>query len=78
MSEHSDYVAKGYCDAIYVDDDGEHWCKLQADHEGKHVAPWRMEFPRQETMVCWNDGPVDVEWLRWEDDPAPAIAPMLW
>ena len=64
MSAHDDFVAKGYCDAIYVDeDDVEHWCRHQDGHTDPltnapdhHVAPWRMEFPKQETMVRWLDG----------------------
>ena len=81
MSDHEDYVAKGYCDAIYVDaDDGEHWCRLPDDHRdeltneaSKHVAPWEYEFPKQETMVRWLDGPTGVEWLEWKPDPAPSV-----
>ena len=89
MSAHDDYVAKGYCDAIYVDeDDVEHWCKHQDDHldpetnePDKHVAVWAMEYPRQETMIRWldgDDGPTDVEWVAWEPDPEPTSNPYPW
>lgn len=82
MSAHDDYVAKGYCDAIYVDDEaGEYWCRLADDHRDpetnepdKHVAPWRYEFPKQETMVRWHDGPTDVDWLEWQPDATPTVS----
>ena len=66
-ADHDAYIAKGFCPAIYIDDnEGEHWCRLWPDHEEPHVAPWEYNFPKSETMVRWNDGPTDVKWVRWE------------
>jgi hypothetical protein len=81
MSDHDEWVQRGFCEAIYVDEDeGEHWCRLPSDHKDpltgdpdKHVAPWRYEFPRQETMVRWLDGPLEIEWVEWKPDPPPTI-----
>lgn len=80
MSDHDDWVANGFCEAIYVDEDeDEHWCRLPAEADGKHhdtegtelphVAPWEYNFPKQETMVRWLDGPTAVKFVIWKPDP---------
>jgi hypothetical protein len=86
MPDHSDWVASGFCPAIFTEEDEtEHWCRLPAEDDGlhhdadgtemHHVAPWRYAFPKQETMVRWkglDDAQTDVEWLVWKPDPVSA------
>lgn len=71
MSDHDEYVARGFCEETYEG----RWCRLPAEHDelgdadyARHVAPWEYEFPKQETMVRWRgtgDDVSDVEWLKW-------------
>lgn len=67
---HAEWVAAGFCPAIYTDDDEvEHWCRMPVEHDDPHVAPWEYNFPKSETMVRWtgeDDDPQNIEFAKWQ------------
>jgi len=74
VSDHDDWVARGFCPAIYTDDENvEHWCRLPVVHSDPHVAPFDYSFPKSESMVRWEDGPTNVKFTEWKPDPWPIL-----